>query len=461
LDPGVKTGVFLREITKRLLVGLASEIPDEKKRLEHILKNQVFGIAITELTALMGRRTLYCSKDASSERSIVKMGTPSGNLWFERTRHLFAKGRCSVCGASEEKFDSATNENYAYAFIHEYGRLRYQEEHEMKFDVIVGNPPYQMEADSAGQNIVPIYQKFVDFALQLNPRFMTFVIPSRWMAGGRGLDVLKDQMLQSGKIQKLIDFPNSSDVFSNVEIKGGVCYFLWDRDNTVQCESQLFRDGQLSEPIARDLSEFDVFVRDFRSLSPLLKVLAKLDFVPLTTLVSARDPFGPALGSNLKTYRDASKWSKNDLVCHLNVAGKRRKVAVEKVLATRNLELIEKWKVLIPNAASDGGQKIPDIVMGRSEIACPGEVCTATYLVVGGFATAEEANSLESYLRTRFVRFLLSLRKISQHTTQNMFNWIPMQTWDREWTDADLYKKYGVTKDEQAYIESMIKEMPA
>jgi site-specific DNA-methyltransferase (adenine-specific) len=461
LDPGVKTGVFLREITKRLLVGLAAEIPDEEKRLEHILKNQVFGIAITELTALMGRRTLYCSKDASSDISIVKMNKPSGNLWFDRTRHLFAKGRCTVCGASQGKFDSETNENYAYAFIHEYGRQLYQEEHDMNFDIIVGNPPYQMEADAAGQNIVPIYQKFVDFAIQLNPRYLSFVIPSRWMAGGRGLEEFRDQMLQGGKLRKLIDFPNASDIFSNVEIKGGVCYFLWDREGSKQCETQTFRTGELSTAISRDLSEFDVLVRDFGSLQILRKVLGSENFQPLTDIVSARDPFGPGLGSNLKDFRELQKKKPQDLVCYINIAGKRKKVAVDKSLVTKNTESIEKWKVFMPRAGSDGGQKLPDIVMGRSEISSPGEVCTATFLVVGGFDSESAAKSVESYLRTRFARFLLSLRKITQNTTQNMFNWVPIQKWDREWTDSELYEMYGISSAEQLYIESMVKEMPA
>ncbi len=459
LDPGVKTGVFLREITKRLLIGLATKIPDEEKRLEHILKNQVFGIAITELTALMGRRTLYCSKDASSDKSIVKMDTPSGNLWFERTRHLFAKGRCTVCGASEEKFDAETKENYAYAFIHEHGRLRYQEDHEMKFDIIVGNPPYQMDADSVGQNVVPVYTKFVLQAIELEPRYLSFVIPARWMGGGKGLESVRDKMLHDSKVSDLVDIPNALDVFPNVSIEGGVCYFLWDANHQGECRTKIIEAGTSSATVVRDLGEFDVHVRDHRAIPILRKVLSQNAVVGFNSIVSTRDPFGPSLGTNLKDFRLTSKRKSSDIACHLNTSGKREIVWIDPALVTKSRELIPSWKIFVPKA--HGGGKSPDSVIGKTTLGEPHQVCTATYLVVGPFQDESQAISANSYMQTRFFRFFVSLRKASQDITSSKYSWVPILTWDREWTDEELYKKYGITKDEQAYIESMIKEMPS
>jgi site-specific DNA-methyltransferase (adenine-specific) len=457
LDPGVKTGVFLREITKRLLIGLAEEIPDENKRLEHILKNQVFGIAITELTGLMGRRTLYCSKDASSERSIVKMDTPSGNLWFERTRHLFAKGRCTVCGASEEKFDTEANENYAYAFIHEYGRLRYEEEHQMKFDIIVGNPPYQMEGGAGGTSASPLYQEFVMFAQSLLPRFVLMVIPSRWMAGGRGLEEFRESMLKQRKITHLADFPDAKELFPGIELKGGVCYFLWDRDHSGNAQMTISRGGATHGPVERDFSEFDVLVRDSRALEILRKVMSRKE-ISISRSISGNTPFG--LATNFKSYWSQPRRKTGELELHLFSEGKRKIVYVNSEVVSKNRQLIDSWKVFLP-AAYGAGETVPHQILGHSILGKPKAICTQTFLFLGPFESEQAAASAQRFLSTRFARFLVSLRKISQDAQASVYGWVPVQTWDREWTDAELYKKYGITKDEQAYIESMIKEMPA
>jgi len=455
LDPGVKTGVFLREITKRLLVGLAAEIPDEDKRLEHILKNQVFGIAITELTALMGRRTLYCSKDASRDNSIVKMDTASGNLWFERTRHLFAKGRCTVCGASEEKFDAGTKENYAYAFIHEHGRLRYKEDHEMKFDIVVGNPPYQMEGGGGGINDTAIYQHFVEYAIQVSARYVALIIPSRWMSSGRGLESFRSMMLESKKIVAITDFPNGEDVFPGVSNEGGVCYFLWDNHYSGKARIKSVRGAEVVDDSVRDLHEFDVLVRDSRAIAILRKVISDANAF-VSAFASADTPFG--LASNFAGYT-ASRKKSDDLVLIGATKGKRFRAFVPRFSITKNRQDIDAWKVLVPLAR--GGTSVPDQVIGLPEITEPGAICTQTFRYFGPFADEVAAKSFDKYLQTRFVRFLIALRKNSQNTYRETYNWVPNQTWDREWTDAELYKKYGITKDEQAYIESMIKEMPA
>lgn len=330
----------------------------------------------------------------------------------------------------------------------------------MKFDVIIGNPPYQIDADEAGQNVNPLYDQFVQFAIDLQPRYLTMVIPSRWMAGGKGLGSFRKEMLASRQIARIVDFPNAKEVFPEVQLKGGVNYFLWDREYNGPCQFESVREGKSSGIESRDLAEFDVFVRDTTALPILRKVLAaNRDGEWLSDIISTRDPFGPALASNLGDFRMESTRNSDDHSCLMVAAGKRRRVWVTPEKISRNLELVHVWKVFIPKAGSDGGQRIPDAVIGKPECAEPGSVCTMSFIVAGPLANELAANSLDSYLRTRFARFMVSQRKISQNTTSAVYGWVPMQKWDRIWTDSDLYKKYKISAEEQAYIETVIKEM--
>ncbi len=461
LDPGSKTGVFPREITKRLMIGLADIIPNEQERLDHILKNMVFAIATEAITGLMTRRSLYCSKDASSSLSAAQLPTPDGNVWHRRVEHSFdAKGLCSECGGNKAQLEQPGRDNRAYGFIHKEGRTLIAKEINMKFDVIVGNPPYQMEADAEGKNVNALYDSFVDQARALNPQYIAMIIPFRWMAGGRGLDEFRASMLGDKRIRRMVDYPNAGEIFPGVEIKGGVLYFLWERDNPGLCETTTIRGDETVGPVQRQLDQYEIFVRDARALPILEKVLNRTE-PSFADLVSTRDPFGPTLSSNFSGYRKNDKKQPGDLKLHMVIRGERVEKWVAPDAVTRNHALIRKWKLLVPKAGSDGGQKIPDVVLGRSFVSGPSSVCSPTYLVVGPFESKVEAESAETYVRTRFLRFLVSLSKISQNSTQKNYTWVPQQTWDRTWTDAELYKKYGITKEEQEYIESMVKEMPA
>lgn len=456
LDPGAKTGVFLREVTKRLLVGLEPAIPDEQVRLTHILTKMVFGIAITELTSLMTRRTVYCSKDASSKYSTVPLTRPSGNIWFSRMEHPYnARGRCPECGAAAAQLDRGdARENYYYSFIHKDGLATARKEIDMKFDVIVGNPPYQMETSQESKQAKPLYNLFVEQAKSLNPRYIAMIIQSRWMVGGMGLDSFRSEMLTDARIRRLVDFPNSTEVFPGTDFKGGVCYFLWDRDSPGACEVTLVRDGKTYGPHRRDLDEFDVFVRDQRSLSVLRKVLARSKS-SMYEVTSAQKPFG--FPTN---FGGTSTGSRPDDV-KLYKGGGTGYVARDDVAV--NSHWVDEWKLLMPKAGpgNSGGHVLPDVVLSRPIVAAPGSCCTETYTVVGPFGTEEETRSAESYVRTRFFRFLVSLRKASQDALRSTYGWVPQQSWDRTWTDEALYEKYGITEDEQAYIEQMIREMPA
>jgi site-specific DNA-methyltransferase (adenine-specific) len=457
LDPCSKSGVFLREITSRLTDGLKDTIPDLQERVNHILTKQVFGIGITKITSLLARRSVYCSKLANGEHSIASAFTDdAGNIWFERTQHTWEGNKCGYCSAPKVVLDRGADvENYAYPFIHTSNIKSWVAEkfgENMQFDVVIGNPPYQMKGGAGGSSDSSIYHLFVEQAKKLEPKFLSMVIPSRWLAGGRGMDDFREEMLGSHKLVSLVDHPVSSEVFPGVEVKGGICYFLWEASHHGPCEVTVVR-GDDRRTSTRQLDEFDVFVRDPRAVQILKKVVVK-DHVGMDALVSNREPF--KLESNFDGFH--LKKGDKDITLHYIRSGKRSVGYVKQDLITKNIELIKRWKVLVPKAGSDGGQKIPDSVLGKPLISSPPSACTGSFLVIPA-KSKSEVESIESYYRTRFFRFMVSLRKITQDAFSHMYEWVPQQTWDRKWTDKELYKKYKLTKDEIAYIESVIRPM--
>lgn len=454
LDPASKTGVFPREITRRLMLTLVEIIPDEQTRLDHILKNMVFAFATEAITGMMTRRSLYCGKDASSTLSAAQLPTPNGNVWHQRVEHAYdTKGRCTECGGTSVQLEQPGLDNRAYGFIHKEGRNQITKEINMKFDVIVGNPPYQMDADG-GNRTLPIYNMFIEEAKKLSPKYIAMIIPSRWMAGGLGLNEFRDMMLGDSRIRKIVDFAKMESVFPGVDFEGGVCYFLWDRDNRGSCQVTYTQDGNVVGPVERQLNSYDTFVRDTRALAILEKVRKK-DARSVIELLAADKEFG--MTSNWLDFR--TKGKAGDVKLYYNDKGKRLVGWMSRNKVPKSGHLIDNWKVLIPQAYGERGA-VPAQVLGPTQVVGPPSVCTQTFLFLSLLSGAE-AQSAESYVKTRFVRFLVSLRKITQHATRSTYTWVPQQEWDRAWTDAELYKKYGITKEEQEYIESMVKEMPA
>ena len=237
LDPACKTGVFLREIAKRLIKGLENQIPDLQERIDHIFHKQLFGIAITELTSLLSRRGIYCSKYPNSDFSVTKFSSSEGNIRFKRIDHTWVNGRCKYCGTNRTYDRGEELETHAYEFIH---TDNLEKLFNMKFDVIIGNPPYQLsDGGGTGSSAMPIYHKFIQQSKKLNPRFITMIIPSRWFSGGKGLDDFRDEMLHDDRIREIHDFGNANDCFPGVAIEGGVCYFLWNREQRGLCKVYL------------------------------------------------------------------------------------------------------------------------------------------------------------------------------------------------------------------------------
>jgi site-specific DNA-methyltransferase (adenine-specific) len=452
LDPGSKSGVFLREIAKRLEQGLEKTIPNRQQRLNHIFTNQLYGIAITELTSLLSRRSVYCSKTANGRYSVCEgFSNPDGSIRFKRIEHTWENGHCRFCGAAEASYArGAELESHAYEFIHTESP---EEVFKMKFDVIVGNPPYQMGSDG-GTRDMPIYHKFVEQAKKLNPRFLSMIIPSRWMASGLGLSEFRRRMLEDRRIRKLVDYPMAGEIFPGVEVKGGVCYFLWERDTEGDCAVTTVRGEDVAGPVDRNLGEYDVFVRDGRALDILHKVRRKKES-SITEILSVDKEFGWT--SNFDGFYTTKRPSQLPLYYIRTM--KRGVGYIARKSVTKSAHLIDTWKVLVPQAYN-GGDAVPHPILGKSLIAPSPSVCTQSFLFFY-VSSEKKAKSLQSYYTTRFFRFLVSLRKITQHATHSTYEWVPQQTWDRTWTDQELYKKYGLTKDDIAFIESRIRPMDA
>ena len=457
LDPACKSGVFLREIAKRLLKGLEKKIPDLQERTNHIFKKQLFGIAITELTSHLSRRSVYCSKTANGNYSVVSFDTVDGNIRFKTLEHTWYKGRCKFCGASKDKYNRGSDlESHAYEFIHV---VTPEEIFKMKFDVIVSNPPYQLgDGGGMGTAAMPIYNYFVEQAKKLNPRYLTMIIPSRWFSGGRGLDSFRSSMLHDKHIRVLHDFIDASLCFPGVEIKGGVCYFLRDRDNAGLCTIVSHLADGSSYESERPLLEdgLENFLR-FPEQIAILKKVQKLHERSFSDIISANDPFGYDVREESSWKRVKPKFSlknfKGAIAFYYN--GWRRDGIgyVSRGSVRKGHGLINRFKILFPKAWGKGDSRTDRL---HSFIVSPKSVCTETYLVVGPFKSFKQASNAQSYVKTKFFHFMVSMIKITQNTMKGAYAFVPLQDFNVAWTDEALYKKYKLTRKERDFIESSI-----
>lgn len=473
LDPACKTGVFLREIAKRLLVGLEDKIPDLQERIDHIFHKQLYGIAITELTSLLSRRSLYCSKYPNGPYSITKFDNPEGNIRFRRINHTWNKnGKCVYCGASKEQWNREdTLETYAYELIHTDNPERL---FNMKFDVIISNPPYQMTFGIEGgnsSNAKSIYNLFIDKAAKLNPRYMCMITPSRWMTKtAQGIpDIWIESALHSNQFKIVHDFEDASECFPGISLTGGVNYFLWEKDYNGKCD-YYFHKSSLEAPIYRydylDSKNAGIVVRDPQAYSILEKIeKCEGNFYNdinnnFSGLVSAKHFFDDSkyLTSNWKGYKDKPD-SNYNIKYYLNVDRERTFRWISNSQLPKNKETKELWKVFIP--AANGSN---DIVLGKPFVGEPGSVCSQTFLVIGYDSqkhnfTEEQCKNIITYIQTKFFRYLVSIKKKTQNGPRGVYQFVPVQDFTQHWTDEMLYEKYNLTEDEINLIENTIRPM--
>lgn len=449
LDAFTKSGVFLREIAKRLIEGLKDEIPNLEDRIQHIYTEQIFGIAITELTSLLSRRSLYCSKKADGKYSIVKnINDSDGNIRYVPGNHSWVREHCEFCGVNKSNFNRGDElDSHAYEFIH---TKTPEEIFNMKFDVIIGNPPYQLNDGGYGTSAIPIYHRFVRQAKSLNPRFLVMIIPARWFSGGKGVDDFREEMLNDKRLRAIYDFPDASDVFPGVQIKGGVCYFLWNRDNKGDCEVVSHSKGKITSRVSRPLLEKDAstFIR-FNEAIPILQKVKKFKEKSFSEGVSSSKPFG------FRTFFKGGTVKKPDSV-KLYQNGGIGYISRDEI--TVNTEFIDTFKVYAPPLGS-GSDSFPHPILGKPFIGNPNSACTETYLITRICEDESEAKNVVDYMKTKFLRFLVLLNKPAQHATAKVYKYVPEQDFSMTWTDEKLFEKYGISKDEQDFIDSLIRPM--
>lgn len=467
LDPVSKSGVFLREMAKRLMVGLEAHFPDPQLRINHILKNQLFGIAITELTSLLSRRSVYCSKIANHQKYSLcnEFTDEQGNIRYERMQHTWLGSKCKYCGASKAEYDRDDSaETYAYNFIHIDNPLEIFKLKNMKFDVVVGNPPYQLsDGGGTGDSAKPIYHLFFQQAKKLNPKYISMITPSRWMKGGKGLDNFRNEMINDKHISFIYDFEDAKECFNGLNIDGGVCYFLWDYQNNSELDF-FYKPRQLDEIYSRRFLKnnfSETVIRDYRQISIVEKIFNQTKN-KFSQIVSSRKPYGIStdLFNDPLKYgyeKIPSKPFKNSYKIYGvkgNKGGAKRLVGyIDKDKVQIN-ESVSKYKLFQSYAYSTTSTVPPEIIIGL-----PNEISTETFLLIGPFETKYIAENCLSYTKTKFYRALLYFNRIQKNLSQSTFNLIPLQDFSEPWTDEKLYRKYGLTEEEIAFVDSMIRPM--
>ncbi len=459
LCPACKDGIFLREAVVRILRAKFKQLPDDKNAvydftmrqegiLHQILKERIFGIAVSYRGYRVTKRTLYTCNPAF---------TGIDNIFFDESLGEYVTDKS---GAQIEKqcFHFIKDTQAVADFFAKKGVEN------MKFDVIIGNPPYQLTDGRGGSadGAAPIYNKFIEQAISLAPKYLSFIIPSRWMMGGRGLELFRQKMIVDSRIKEMHDFEDETMCFSGVHIDGGVCYFLWDKDYNGKAQYHYTSNTGVQTHFSQFLKNdyFKFVIRDGRILSMLDKLN---DAHKFSELVSSIKPFGietwlfneptRLTGANL-----SDKPFENSVKIHgvTGVKGGARRVQgyVNKNVVTCNEENVDKYKIFFSKAYSTNAINYPEVIL-----AGPNEICTATFLLIGGFPTKQIRDNCLSYMQTNFFKVLLYFGKGTMNATKSVFHLIPMQNFNEEWTDEKLYKKYNLSENEIAFIESMVKPM--
>ena len=326
---------------------------------------------------------------------------------------------------------------------------------EMKFDAVVGNPPYQMETGGAGRQAKPIYNLFVEQGKELNPNYLSMITPSRWFAGGMGLDGFRNNMMNDKKIVKLVDYTNAKDCFPQISISGGVCYFLWCNGYDAECEVTNVKAGQ-SNTLKRPLNEFPVFVRYNEAVSILHKVMQSDDFVAIDSIISPLMPYGLSTnyrGIDKKTEENSLKLYASDGVTY-----------IKPTEISKGLDTVDKYKVMISKmSAEHAGEPNKEgrfnVITKSMQVIGPKEVCTHSYFLIGNYDLYEEADNTYMFLKTQFARFLVLMSLSAVNLSKLVFSFVPLLDFKKRWTDAELYKKYRLDEKEIAFINSLVRPL--
>lgn len=499
LNPATKNGIFEREIALRLDDGLKDIIPDIETRRKHILQDMIFSIGQTRFTANVARRTLYYCSQANRKCDGIKaedghyvngyaIGNGSwfsdeeGNIKTPNIGHTFVsdsgkpmpdnckdeekkKYKCKYCGINGASAYNDVNqrETYAYEFIHFDGKdlLKHLQDRffggdrNMKFDIIIGNPPYQLSTNDKGTQATPIYQLFIQQAVNLNPKYISMITPSKWFAGGMSsLDGLRNYMMSCQNIRAITDFSNAKECFPCNSVGGGVCYFLWDRDYQGPCEFTNVINGNQNTS-TRELNEFPILVRLNSAVTILKKIKDKKE-ENMVEMASPLMPFG--LSSDIRG--DKNKSEKKSIELHAS----NGVTFISECDIHKGKELLDKYKVLVGILGAEHALE-PDkdgkfrIITSSLKIIGPNSACTHSYFTIGNFDNAETANNLYNYLKTKFARFLILLAMTSTHLSRNVLLFLPKQDFSEEWNDSKLFKKYGLSQEEMDLITNTMKEM--
>lgn len=475
LEPACGTGNFLIEILRRKLKVVCSRY--KKSQIEYekyafLAVSSVYGIDLLEDNVIECRQRLYdlfnndyfnlykkkCNESCRKtiqfllSKNIIcgdalTLKTNKGEPIIFSEWSLVSENLVKRRDFSFSEILDGHNKQTSLLFFSD--GAEYDKENKMRFDVIIGNPPYQLNDAGNGKSAKPIYHYFIQQAKKLNPHYLTMIIPARWYAGGKGLDDFRQEMLNDDRIRILVDYSDSTECFPGVDIAGGICYFLWEKDTKGDCIIKNIHNG--NEIIAsRPLNEFKTFIRHSSSVSIVKKAIS-LNEKTMNQYVSSRKPFGFPTNARPTNKGDILfKWNDGDGY-----------IEREDILV--GVDMIDEWKVITSKASYDHGG-LPDKdgmrrVFSKIDILPPKTICSETYIVVGSFKDKKVANNLRKYLYTKFVRFLVSQLSFSQDITKDRFSFVPMQDFSEEWTDEKLYKKYGLTTEEIAFIESMIKPM--